>query len=242
MLGARYDGHADWYDATFRYLGDEDGSAGLLCRLLGPPDPDNPICLDIGCGTGLHFRAVQAGGYTVVGVDLSADQLRIAARRSPRVIQADARRLPLRDAAIPAIAMTFTHTDVDDFAVAVGEAARVLRPGGRIVCLGQHPTFMGPFIERENELAHRELHITAGYGDERLQRDPTGRFPVRSRVGARNLTLATFLGAFLAQPTLRLSSVVELDTDMRPWRLNPDDGRVVPWNIAVTARAAVTAV
>jgi hypothetical protein len=48
MVGARYDGHADWYDATFRRLGDEAGSAGLLARLLGPADADDPTCLDIG--------------------------------------------------------------------------------------------------------------------------------------------------------------------------------------------------
>jgi hypothetical protein len=60
---------------------------------------------------------------------------------------------------------------------------------------------------------------------------------MRSRVGARYLTLGTFLGAFLAQDKLRLSSVAELDTDMQPWRADAGDGRVVPWNIAVTARA-----
>jgi SAM-dependent methyltransferase len=237
MPVARYDGHADWYDATFRHLSDEAGSAGLLSRLLGPADPEDRICLDIGCGTGLHFKAVHACGYTVIGLDLSADQLRISAARNARVIQADARRLPLRDACVPAVAMTFTHTDVDDFPAAIGEAARVLRPGGRLVYLGLHPAYVGAFLERENEVESRALRITPGYGDERLLRDHSGRFPVRSRVGARNLTLGTFLGAFLAQHALRLSSVDELDSDMRPWRRNPSDGRLVPWNIAVTARA-----
>jgi SAM-dependent methyltransferase len=239
MADARYDGHADWYDATFRSLSDEAGSAGLLGRLLGPAETDDPLCLDIGCGTGLHFQAVQAYGYTVLGVDLSSDQLRIAASRNPRVVHADARRLPLRDASIPAIAMTFTHTDVDDFPAALAEAARVLRPGGQLVYLGLHPAYVGAFVERVNEVERRELSITAGYGDERLQRDPTGRFPMRSRVGARNLTLATLLGAFLAQPALRLSSIDELDTNMRPWQPDPSDGRIVPWNIAITARAVV---
>jgi ubiquinone/menaquinone biosynthesis C-methylase UbiE len=31
------------------------------------------------------------------------------------------------------VAMTFIHTDVDDFPAAVGEAARVLRSGGRLI-------------------------------------------------------------------------------------------------------------
>ncbi len=235
MLDARYDGHADWYDTTFRRYGD--GSARRLAGLLGPADPADPVCLDVGCGTGLHFAAVEARGHTVVGVDLSADQLRVAASRNPRVVRADAGRLPLADASVPAVVMTYIHTDVDDFPRAVAEAARVLRPGGRLVYLGLHPAYVGPFLDRQGEAERGELRLAPGYGDERLGRDPTGRFPVRSRVGARNLTLATFLGAFLAQPALRLTSVVELDTGLRPWRPGPADGRVVPWNLAVTARA-----
>ena len=233
---ARYDGHADWYDATFRRYSDEDGSAGVLARLLGPADRGDPVCLDIGCGTGLHFAAVERLGHTVVGVDLSADQLRVAATRNPRVVRADAGRLPLADASVPAVVMTFIHTDVDDFPRVVGEAARVLRPGGRLVYVGLHPAYVGPFLDRQGETGDRELRLAPGYGDERLHHDPSGRFPVRSRVGSRSLTLETFLGAFLAQPTLRLTSLVELDTGLRPWLAGPGDGRVVPWNLAVTAR------
>ena len=62
MAAARYDGHADWYDATFGFLGDETGSDGLLGQLLGPADQDGRVCLDVGCGTGLHFRAAQELG------------------------------------------------------------------------------------------------------------------------------------------------------------------------------------
>jgi ubiquinone/menaquinone biosynthesis C-methylase UbiE len=115
---------------TFRSLSADAGSGGLLGRLLGPADVDDPVCLDIGCGTGLHFEAVQARGYTVVGVDLSWDQLRVAASRDRRLIRADAGRLPLPDASVPAVALTFIHTDVDDFHAVIGEAARVVRPGG----------------------------------------------------------------------------------------------------------------
>jgi SAM-dependent methyltransferase len=211
VVGARYDGHADWYDSTFRYLRDEAGSSGLLARLLGPADGGDPVCLDVGCGTALHFEAVAADGYRVIGVDLSADQLRIAASRNHRVVRADAARLP---------------------------AARVLRPGGRLVYLGMHPAYVGAFIDRRAEVGDQQVRIGVGYGDERLRRDPTGRFPVRGRVGARYLTLQTVLGAFLAQDRLRLSSFVELDTNMQPWRAEPSDGRVVPWNIAIVARAA----
>jgi SAM-dependent methyltransferase len=176
---ARYDGHADWYDSTFRRYGEDSGSPGLLRRLLGPADAPDAVCLDLGCGTGLHFRAIRECGYAVLGVDLSADQLRVAATR--------------------------------------GDA------------------FVGASVDRTRETELGEVRVTWGYGDERLHRDPTGQFPVRSRVGARSLTLGTFLGAFLDQPRLRVTSVREFDTAMRPWRVPADDGRIVPWNIAVTA-------
>ncbi|HEX5114137.1 MAG TPA: class I SAM-dependent methyltransferase [Pseudonocardiaceae bacterium] len=230
---ARYDGHADWYDTTFRHLAD--GSAGLLAALLGRPDPAHPLCVDIGCGTGLHTAAVRSAGHTVLGVDLSADQLRVAFARNPLVVRADAARLPLPDHCAGAVVMTFTHTDVDDFSGVVAEAARVLRPGGRLVYIGLHPAYVGAFVDRHGEAADRRLTFSVGYGDEQRHVDPTGRFPVRSRVGARNLTLATFLGAFLAQPSLSLVGLTELDTEMRPWRVESVDGRIVPWNLAVTA-------
>jgi len=43
-------------------------------------------------------------------------------------VQPDATALPFPDQAIPTVVMVWLSTDVDDFAVVVGEAARVLRP------------------------------------------------------------------------------------------------------------------
>jgi len=125
---ARYDGYADWYDETFRTLADEAGSAGLLARLLGPADPADPICVDLGCGTGLHAGAVTAQGYRVVGFDISADQLRLASGRLPCPVRADATRLPLRDNAVSRLTMTFTHTDVEDFPAVNAVYASYFKP------------------------------------------------------------------------------------------------------------------
>jgi SAM-dependent methyltransferase len=239
MAPARYDGHADWYDDTFGVLGAESGSGGLLGRLLGPADQDGQVCLDVGCGTGLHFRAVQDRGWAVIGIDLSTDQLRVAATRNPRLVRADAEHLPLPDASVAAVAMMFVHTDLDHFGATIAEAARVLTPGGRLVHLGVHPAYVGAFVDRTAEPETQEVRMTAGYGDERLHRDPSGRFPVRSRVGAHNLTLTTLLTAFLAQDRLRVNSVAEFDTDLQPWRPGAGDRRILPWNLAITAQAVL---
>jgi len=65
----------------------------------------------------------------------------------------------------------------------------------RLVYLGPHPAYVGAFIDRRTEAADREVRIGPGYGDEQLHWDPTGRFPIRSRVGSRYLTLTKFLDA-----------------------------------------------
>jgi SAM-dependent methyltransferase len=54
-----------------------------LARLLGPADPRDTVWVDVGCGTGLHFAAVRTRGYRIIGLDLSADQLRVAAACNP---------------------------------------------------------------------------------------------------------------------------------------------------------------
>jgi hypothetical protein len=129
-------------------------------------------------------------------------------------------------------------TDVPDYAAVLREVARVLRPGGRFAHVGVHPCFVGAFAVRTDEVRESGFRVGPGYGDAGLLRDATGRFPIRSRVGAHNLTLATFLGAFLAQPALRLASVSEYDTDLRPWTTEAPDGRVMPWNLALIAERA----
>ena len=143
MGGARYDGLADEYVA---FLTDHSPyyrmAADALRRLLGP-GPGR--CLDVGCGAG-HFMPVATElGWNVSGVDLSADLLRHATDRLPtaELVQADASALPFADASFDAAYSTFTHTDFDDFEAAMQEARRVLRPGGRLVYIGNHPCFVG---------------------------------------------------------------------------------------------------
>ncbi|HLJ09156.1 MAG TPA: methyltransferase domain-containing protein, partial [Acidimicrobiia bacterium] len=80
---ARYDGVADWYDEAFSTYGSEEGTAGRLADRLGP-GRGRPL-LDVACGTGLHFSLVERRGWRVVGVDLSADQLRLAHQRRASV-------------------------------------------------------------------------------------------------------------------------------------------------------------
>lgn len=128
MRRPRYDGIADWYDEAFAgyALGDA-SSAAYLRRLLGP---GHGWCLDIACGTGIHFGAISSTGRRVLGVDISIDQLRVARRRMPTIIAADAIRLPCADRVFDTVISMYLHTDIDDMAPVFREVERVLRPGG----------------------------------------------------------------------------------------------------------------
>lgn len=89
--------------------------------------------LDVGCGTG-HSRRVYANhlaSYT--GIDLSLGSLRVARRQFPGTfVQADAFALPFADATFDAVAFSSVLHHLPERLPALGEARRVLRPGGLV--------------------------------------------------------------------------------------------------------------
>lgn len=221
-IDARYDGHAEFYDRLFAGYTDPSDSPGVdLTRLLGPPAGDGWV-LDVCCGGGLSGLALAATGWRVGGVDLSADQLRLAAPRLEWVARADAHRLPFRSGSVQQAAAMFAHTDVDDFPVVVHEVARVLSPGGRFVYVGTHPCFVGPHIDSP-AVSDERLSLSAGYDEARWvppEEFDTPRFGpgIRRRVGARHLPLAGLLGGFI-DAGLVLERVCETGGGLVPWRL-----------------------
>jgi SAM-dependent methyltransferase len=88
--------------------------------------------LDIGCGTGgnLAFLARWGDGF---GVDLSPLALDLACRRRlPRLVQASGLALPYADQSFDLVTLfdVLYHRWISDDDQVVGEAYRVLRPGG----------------------------------------------------------------------------------------------------------------
>jgi SAM-dependent methyltransferase len=189
---AGYDAHADWYDAYV--TGDARRhtarTTAALCATVGP---GAGVCLDIGCGTGVHAAGLRSIGWDVVGVDLSLGQLRHARRRLP-VAVADAARLPVATSSVDVAVAVLVHTDVPDWSAAVREAARVLRPGGRFVSVGVHPCFVGPFAEVVDD----QVRIHPGYDDGDLTFEGPGLGSgIRPRVGVRHVALAGLVNAVL---------------------------------------------
>lgn len=103
--------------------------------------------LDVGCGDGQVSRlAVRGGATRVVGVDPTWNQLVTADARGggASYARAGAGKLPFRSDSFDAVVacLVFEHIrDVDD---AIGEVARVLRPGGRFLFFLNHPLLQTP--------------------------------------------------------------------------------------------------
>ncbi len=96
--------------------------------------------LDVGTGAGVLILLV--GAYRpslILACDLAEEMLVRARRKHPRVraIQADICLLPLRAESVDAIFMNAMFGNIADKPAACREAARILRPGGRLVV--SHP-------------------------------------------------------------------------------------------------------
>ena len=97
--------------------------------------------LDVGAGTGdlALALAAQPQARRVVAVDLAALMLARARRKRhgalPRYALASATALPFPDASFDAATAAFVLRNVQPLDAALRELRRVLRPGGRFVCL-----------------------------------------------------------------------------------------------------------
>lgn len=93
------------------------------------------VVVDVACGTG-DLAALAAGsGARVLGVDFARGMLLHARGRGAALVQADAAALPLPADAADAVTCGFALRNVVAIPRLLAEAARVLRPGGRLVVL-----------------------------------------------------------------------------------------------------------
>jgi len=104
--------------------------------------------LELGCGTGVFLTRVAPSGARIRGIDLSPDLLakahvKIAALENVELDCGNAEQLPYPDGCFDAVygSSVLHHLHLE---AALGEALRVLRPGGRIVFA--EPNILNPQV------------------------------------------------------------------------------------------------
>jgi ubiquinone/menaquinone biosynthesis C-methylase UbiE len=104
--------------------------ADVLRRWL----PETGPVVEIGVGTGVVATAVATTGAVVVGLDVSAAMLDVAAARFPGpLLQADAGAAPLRTGSVGAVTAVWVLHLVSDRPAVFGECRRLLRRDGRLL-------------------------------------------------------------------------------------------------------------
>lgn len=94
------------------------------------------LVVDLACGSGPMSRELVHDGRTVVGIDLSAEELALAAERGPGPwVRADALRLPFADGSVDAVTSSMGLVVVRPLGAVLAEVARVLRPGGVLAAI-----------------------------------------------------------------------------------------------------------
>ena len=91
--------------------------------------------LDVGCGEGRFSRMLSRHGVEVVGVDPTRALIARARARAKNgvYIEAQAERLPFRDATFDLVVTYLSLIDVVDVLSAINEMVRVLKPGGALL-------------------------------------------------------------------------------------------------------------
>ena len=135
-----YDRWAGTYDDDRNATRDLDAEV-LRAAPLALDDAD---VLEVGCGTGKNTVWVASRARSVTALDFSPGMLARARERvaAPHVrfVEHDVRQpWPAGDASVDIVVGNLVLEHVDDLAPVYREAARVLRPGGRLLLCELHP-------------------------------------------------------------------------------------------------------
>ncbi|SNR84966.1 demethylmenaquinone methyltransferase [Geodermatophilus saharensis] len=152
-----FDGVARRYDLTNTVLsGGRDAAWRRATReALGARPGD--VVLDVAAGTAVSTVELAAGGVHAIACDFSQGMLRAGSARPVPKIAGDAMALPLADASVDGLVISFGLRNVADPDAALREFARVVRPGGRlVVCEFSSPTWR-PFRTVYTEYLMRAL-------------------------------------------------------------------------------------
>jgi ubiquinone/menaquinone biosynthesis C-methylase UbiE len=145
--GIAQDMNSKSVDYSRKYFSYHLGSRGFIIRrdlALQRLGSASKNVLEAGCGPGVISPLLAAKGSVTHGVDLSCEQLRLAAENDPRTVyvQGDLEALPYKDAAFDAVVLLGVFEYLERPAAVLAELRRVTRKGGILVV--SLPNALGP--------------------------------------------------------------------------------------------------
>lgn len=106
---------------------------------------DATIVVDLASGSGPMSRELAQPGRTVVGLELSEHELKLAAERGPGPwVRGDALKLPFREGSVDVVTSSMGLVVVMPLTELLQEIARVLRPGGVLAAIAPALRPLGP--------------------------------------------------------------------------------------------------
>jgi demethylmenaquinone methyltransferase / 2-methoxy-6-polyprenyl-1,4-benzoquinol methylase len=131
----------------------------IMVNTLNPPRSDHPFALlDVAGGTGdIAFRAAKAAGkgFRATVCDINQDMLQVGRERAAKqhlddrvtFVEGNAEELSFADRSFDGYTIAFGIRNVPRIDRALSEAYRVLKPGGRLLCL-EFSTVEVPGLDR----------------------------------------------------------------------------------------------
>ena len=122
------------------------------------PSLDGLDVIDFGCGEGTNTRHFARLGARMTGIDLSERMIGHALRTEEAeplgityAVSSYSRHTGYQDMSFDAVVSTMALMDGPDFEAAMGEAHRLLRPGGFLAFSVLHPCFITPGARWEKD-------------------------------------------------------------------------------------------
>ncbi len=160
-MARMFDGVTARYDLLNRLMTlGQDGAWRAALAATVPPRA--LVVLDLCTGNGVSLRGLTRPGRLVIGLDVSLGMLEDAAAELPargwvpRLVCADAFRIPLRDGSVDAVTVGFGIRNLRPRPAALAEIRRVLAPGGTLGVLeacAPRPGWFAPFHRAHLRLA-----------------------------------------------------------------------------------------
>ena len=153
---------ADWDRERSLHIADSAVEAAILAALA---DRNLGSLVDVGTGTGRMIELLGGRARDALGIDRSPEMLRLARGRieASGLAHAEVRRgdmyaLPRGDGSVDTVVLHQVLHFADDPAAVIGEAARVLAPGGRLLVVDFMP-------HGREELRTQQRHLRLGFAD-----------------------------------------------------------------------------